>query len=257
MSFGQRNVGLMVVAVCLTGALATGSAHALPALQLGPDNSDPNAIYDTTTQTWVTDISAGGEFHLEAFANATAADGGNGNYAWEAAAGTNRTAFLVLTAVPKDTMTDVFDLSVMDDSGLLTLVEEGFGQAPLADDNGLAPHGVFDSWYEIYQFNFDGSLGTIGNTQPGDTGTGQGYMESIWVTVNSAEDGLAGIHADLFTFSGDGAYTDVDNKFAVNSVAPYSHDFEAKVVPVPAAAWMGMLMLGGLGSIKKFRRRVA
>ena len=27
------------------------------------------------------------------------------------------------------------------------------------------------------------------------------------------------------------------------------------VVPLPAAAWMGMVMLGGLGAVKKFRSR--
>lgn len=253
---GRKNF-LMVAGVCLTGALVTGTAHALPALQLGPDPSDPNAFYDTTTETWVTTVAPGGEFHLEAFANAERKDGGKGDYAWEDAGAATQTAYLVLSVVPKTT-TDDFEVEVSDDNGVLTLVDSGFGTPPIEDPNSLAPHDIFDTWYEVYQFNFDGSVEAIFDTIDGG-GNGDGYVESLWINVISLADGVTGIHADLFTTQGDGSYPDPlsSDKAIVEAFAPFSHDAEAHLVPLPAAAWMGMLMLGGLGGVKKLRRRVA
>ena len=70
----------VIISMAIVTLLAASPAFALPALQLGPGNG--SWVYDTTDQTWKTDTNP---FSLFAYANATAANGGNGNYAWDAA----------------------------------------------------------------------------------------------------------------------------------------------------------------------------
>jgi len=215
----------------LLGALLAGSvsiAHALPALQLGGDPSD-GWTYDTTDQTWDTSSSS---FTIDAYANATTAEGGNGDFAWDSAGANERFAYLVFAATPGINVVDAFDLS-LGGTGALSLVDAGYGRPPVSDNNDLSPHGIYDTYYEIYEFQFDGAIGDIADTQPGETGTGKGYMESFDVTINLLADGVSGVHMDLFTVYNSGDYVTekrllggaTDNEF-VKANAPYSHDAE-------------------------------
>jgi hypothetical protein len=204
-------------------------ANAIPVLQIGPDPADPNAVYDTGSQTWL--FSGGSSFSFNIYNTGE----------------TSQTAYIVIAAVPMAT-TDAFDIAVSDDGGALTMIDSGYGTPPFEDTNSLAPHGIYDTWSEIYQVTFDGAYQTIGNTQPNDAGTGMGYLETITVDIASLAEGMAGLHIDLFTADFDAT----NNKQIVTAFAPFSHDGQY-VVPVPASAWL--FVSGMLGLVAVSRRK--
>ena len=59
----------------------------------------------------------------------------------------------------------MFDVAVSDDSGALTMVASGFGGLPFVDNT--APHGIYPTYFEMYEFRFDGGLVGLPNTQTG------------------------------------------------------------------------------------------
>jgi hypothetical protein len=229
-------------------ALLAAPAFALPALQLGPGVIG-DWTYDTDTQTWVTDTNP---FTVNAYANSNTA-GANGDYAWDPAGAAAQNAFLVVSAIPMINI-DAFDITVENDGGPLAVFDSGFGNPPVEDPNSLAPHGIFDTYFEIYQFNFDGALATIGNTQPGDASTGDGYFEVFAMEINSLIDPVYGVHIDLFVVQGDGTYEvgSVADKELVTAFAPFSHDAEGVPgddpdVPEPASSLL--LLIGGAAAL--------
>ena len=127
----------------------------------------------------------------------------------------------------------------------------GFGTPPVEDPNSIGGHGIFDTYFEIYQFNFDDVVTTIGDIQPGGTGTGDGYIETFDIAINSLAAGATGIHFDLFTVEGDGVLDlGSSSRSTVNAFAPFSHDaeYEMTVVPVPASIWLfGTALIGFIG----------
>ena len=225
-----------------------GSATALPALQLGPGSMGawdyvPGDVVDE--DTWVTGSNP---FELLALANATKGLGGDGDYSWDAAGAGTQTAYLVASAIPHIAF-DGFNITLENDTNVLTMIASGTGTPPLGDTNSLAPHGVFATYFEIYEFTFDFSdpldLVDIYDTQPGGTGTGKGYIEAFKVTVNSLAAEVAGVHFDLFTLTGDGIYDPDIGGGIVNRFAPFSHD--ATFVPEPTGAVLfsiGLLVVG-------------
>ncbi|MDP6875207.1 MAG: tandem-95 repeat protein [Alphaproteobacteria bacterium] len=204
------------------------------ALQLGPGSSD-DWSYDSASQTWV--FTGSETIELNAFANADGADFGNGSYAWDLEGADTQYAYLVISAAPDIGDVDGFEVSVSSDGAPLTLVTSGYGTPPLNDPNSIATHGIYDTYFEIYQFQFDpDGLTTIGDTQPGGTSTGFGYTENIEIVFGSSIEGVSSLHLDLFTVSGDGIlYPDADPDVAlVNAFAPFSHDAEIIVPPLQA-----------------------
>lgn len=231
-----RIFGLWVVFV--------GSVWAVPSLQLGPGSSGTWEYVGGGDDTWYVSDSA---FSLAAYANSL---DGNGDYGFDTG-NTDRTAYLVFSAVPSSTSTTPFELSVTGDSGALTLVQQGYGSPPDADatksKDDLPPHSIYDTYFYIYEFNFDGPVGTIGDTQPGQTGTGNGYSEEFSVLVSNLEAGISGVHADLFTVTGDGKLKtsgvgELSNVIFAN--APFSHDAQ---YTVPEPGIVALLGLGALG----------
>lgn len=227
--------------LCLlvTTLLLATPAWSIPALQLGPGAGA--WVYDPIEETWQTDDDP---LQLLATANATNADGGNGRYAWTVP-GSPQYAYLVVAAVPKTAETEppsLFDITVENDGGALALTSFGNGAPPLSDPNSLPGHGIFDTYFELYEFEFDGPLGLISDTQPGETGTGQGFTELFDIAILSLADGVEQLHFDLFTVEG-GAPLGPGSQVA--AFAPFSHDAETGV-PEPGA---GLLLAVGLAGL--------
>jgi hypothetical protein len=247
------NIGLRPLLLGCLAAAYCGAAYAIPALQLGPTGYPPAPTgwtYNTTTDTWVYTGASNTTANLSAFANATTENGGNGQFAWDAAGDPARWAYLVVSAVPKlASGSDPFDITVNGASFLTS----GFGNPPVEDDNDLPPHGIYDTYFEIYQFQFDGALVTIPDTQPPSTSTGAGYTEAFQIDINSLLAGIGALHFDLFTVKGDGVYTPIgpDDRNLVLASAPFSHDAEWNpddiIDPDPPVPAPGSLLLLGLG----------
>ncbi len=219
--------------------LATFSSAvlAIPSLQLAGDGSD-DWYYNNATETW--DVSSP-NFDLYAYANATSEDGGNGSYAWDS---DSLFAYLVVAAVPSpDTTSDAFNITI---DGA-TYFTSGYGNPPLEDTNSLAPHNIYDTYYEVYEFQFDGIVGDIDDVQPGETGTGKGYTQMFSISDIELFGDVDGLHFDLFTVAGgewDLMTSSIDD-IQVNSFAPYSHDVE--YVPEPnilALLSLGLVFIG-------------
>ena len=60
----------------------------------------------------------------------------------------------------------MFDVNVKNDASDLNLVTSGYGIPPVQDSNDLHKHGIFETYFEIYEFQFDFDLVTINDTQP-------------------------------------------------------------------------------------------
>ena len=235
----------LLTALLLIAAFA-GTSHALPALQLGPGAG--TWTYDTGTQTWVTDTNP---FSLFAYANATS---GSGAYAWDAAGAGTQTAYFVVSAVPM-VVGDHFDVSVVGDGGALTLVSSGTGAPPINDPNDLAPHSIFDTYFEVYEFQFTPTIVLISDTQPPGGGSSDGYAEEITVTINSLTALVTGVHMDLFTLADTGILDAINDGSAndfVKRFAPFSHD--AEFIPEPGSLLLLSLGMVGVGIVRRRRK---
>ncbi len=205
-------------------ALFASSAMAVPSLQIGDADGGVCGNYDTLSE----DCLVGGLFTVTSL---------------EAGA-----AYVVFGAVPM-TMTDTFTIAPSGDSGALSLVQSGFGAPPFEDTNSLAPHGIFDTYVEVYRLDFD-TLGIVFNTQPGNPGDFlPGWIESLNINLSALTDGL---HIDLFRCSTGSVETGDCIIQQGTDFAPFSHD--ATYVPVPAAVWLfGSGLLGLVGVARRKR----
>ncbi len=207
-----------------TFGLYSPGAAAVPSLQIGDADGGVCDSYDISTA----DCLVGGTFSVTSLL---------------ASAG-----YVVFAAVPK-TGADTFTIDPMIGGVSLDLVQSGFGAPPFEDNNNLAPHGIFDTYVEVYRLDFDGPLTTVFNTQPGGSpGSADGYIEFIDMNLTALTDGL---HIDLFRCD-TGSVEGGDCNVSGGDFAPFSHD--ATYVPVPAAVWLfGTGLLGLVGVARRKR----
>lgn len=218
-------VNITATLIISTAALFSSSAMAVPSLQIGDADGGVCNTYNLLTE----DCMVGGTFSV------TSLDAGAG--------------YIVFAAVPMIS-SDTFSIAPSGDSGLLSLVDSGYGAPPFEDPNSLSPHSIFDTYSEVYRIDFD-TAGTVFNTQPGNPGDfAPGYIELIDINLSSLTDGL---HIDLFRCS-KGSVEGNDCKIQQGTdFAPFSHDATYTVVPVPAAVWLfgsGLIGLAGIARRK-------
>lgn len=222
----MRSKVLCALATVIGGWLAGApAALALPALQLSP-GSGGDWTYDSAIETFVAHSSP---FDLSATANATNADGGKGSYAWTAA-GTSQYAYLIVSTDLK-TSSDSFNITIQNDGGALSLYASG-------------SQGILNTYFEIYEFTFDGGISSLGGG-----GGGTGYTELLQISYSKAA-GVGALHFDLFTVEGGGRLGDTSGrvKFAASSN-------EVQAMPEPGAVAVfavGNLVAGLL--IRRFRK---
>lgn len=185
----------------------------------------------------------------------------DGTTAWDPEGATDRYAYLVIAAVPQIDV-DPFEITVTNDGQVLSIFESGYGNPPINDPNSLPSHGIYDTWFEVYQFQFDGPLTTIGNVQPGQTGTSQGRAESFDIDILSTHPDVMGLHIDLFTVTGSGVYEPggTKNPKLVKRFAPFSHDGYIEVgrtvyVPESGTGAVFLVVMGALLTVAARMRR--
>jgi hypothetical protein len=253
-------------AVLLVGA---GSASAVPALQLGPGSSG-GWSYDLTTGTWV---AADGSFELAAYAVATSQFPNSRTPAWFPAGLSQKLAYLVVSAAPGIAPPpigfDGFDVTIANDSAVLSMYTSGYGSPPLEDGDDIRPHeDVYPTYYEVYEFNFDGAQTVIPDTLPGATGTANGFAELFQITVNSNDPAVGALHFDLFTLTNTGKFFLPDdpnvlpNPNFVNQYAFFDRDAQTAPltapIPEPGSTLLfgvGCLVAGIAGRRRAARRR--
>ena len=265
-SFPTNIRGLLAAAALVTGMMMASSAFALPSLQLGPDGSSDWTYVGGGDDTWY--YNGDQPFTLNAYANATGDDGGNGDYAWETE-DTDQYAYLVASVVPDlGDIGDIFDMSISNVTNALP-VASGYGTPPVEDPNSITSHGIYDTYFEVYEFKFDGGIVDISDTQPGQTGTGKGYNETFDISWTDETTGglITGIHFDLFTVAGGGIYSppydDNDQKKLVYANAPFSHDAQSTPpggnppsgIPEPSLVALFSMGLLGMGLAHHRRKR--
>ncbi len=214
---------ILKTCVAAFGLYAT-SAAAVPSLQIGDADGGVCDSYNTFTE----DCIVSGTFSVTSL---------------EAGAG-----YVVFGAVPS-AADDTFTIAPSIGGTSLALVQSGFGAPPLEDSNNLAPHGIFDTYFEVYRLDFT-TVATVFNTQPGHPGDSTlGYIEFIDLNLSALTDGL---HIDLFRCS-TGSVEVGDCIIAQGTdFAPFSHD--GTYVPVPAAVWLfGSGLLGLVGVARRKR----
>jgi hypothetical protein len=222
---GVKGFILKICAAISFGFYAAG-AMAIPSLQVGDADGGVCGSYDATIE----DCMVGGTFTVTSL---------------EAGAG-----YVVFAATPQGTTTDTFTIAPDIGGTSLALVDSGFGAPPFEDRNSLAPHGIFDTYSEVYRLDFV-TPGDVYNTQPNNESEGfaSGYIELINLNLTGLTGGL---HIDLFRCSSgsvEGGDCNIQQGF---DFAPFSHD--ATYVPVPAAVWLfGSGLLGLVGVARRKR----
>jgi hypothetical protein len=183
-------------------AFTPGVARAVPSLQLYFDPTlNPGAYYDTTESGWVT---SGNPATISAFMQGLS---------------TGDTFRMIISLPGAST----------DPNGTITLsVSESVVEGSLTSsstwfygDAGLAPHGVFDTWYTYVDFTYvaPDNAATIFDVQTG-TGSVSGYRDDFTFSFSGVGSDTT-YHFDLVDLT-----TGVHQNGNYIEFAPFSHDAE-------------------------------
>ena len=228
-----------IVALTMWLGLFTGTANAIPTLQLGI----AGGTYDWSTQTVV---STGPSFSLYAY---LLPDTGNL---------LSDTYYLSMAVTPQvSTSADLGSFTYNSNTVNVTS-DMTYGTPPVDafssnfDPGDLPKHGIFPTYFSEVGFSFDSSnQSSAFNTQDNPTwgpqvGSGM-YYNLFSIDTSNLADGYA-VHFDLYNTA---LYNTCNKKTGVctsdtdiTQFAPFSHDAQSSVSPVPEPETYAMLLAG-------------
>ncbi|MFZ5524384.1 MAG: choice-of-anchor N protein [Pseudomonadota bacterium] len=245
-TFSSLRMGAVALTVWL--GLFAGTANAIPTLQLGI----AGGTYDWSTQTVV---STGPSFSLYAYLLPN-----SGNLLTD-------TYYLSMAVTPQVSTPASLGSFTYNGNTVNVTSDMTYGTPPIDafsssyDPGDLAKHGMFPTYFKEVAFSFSstnqsGAFNTQDNPTWGpQTGSGM-YYNLFSIDTSNLADGYA-IHFDLYNtklcLKSKGqcaSSTDTD----ITQFAPFSHDAQSSVSPIPEPQTYAML-LAGLGLIGFMARR--
>ncbi len=116
----------------------------------------------------------------------------------------------------------------------------------------LGPHGIFDTYYYEFEFNFDPALQcaayNVADNPGGLVDGSEFYYRAFDVDVSGLTEGYE-IHFDLYHLD----YLK-NGKGVVDVAAPFSHDAQSGAIPAPEPSTL-LLLGAGLVGLGAYRRR--
>ncbi len=233
----KRNV------LALSLAAMSGAAWAVPALQLGIQGG----TYDSSTQTI---FASGNSFSVVAYGLVGTAPLGD-KY------------FLSVALLGAQQPGGTFGSFTVNGNTYNATSDMVWGAPPLEaglaewDPGDLSKHSVFPTYFKEFGFYFSGQQSGVFNTQDHPSwgpqaGTGL-YYQNFDINISGLAPGQ-GLHFDLYSEKFNKKNGLLNGDTDVNRFAPFSHDAEAHVTPVPEPETYAML-LAGLGLMGLVARR--
>lgn len=233
-------------------ALWCAPAFAYPYLQLDIDGG----TYDTGTETIIAPSQQFTLLALQTPNDHTEPD-------------RDTTFYISMALVPKVDPSGAGDLGTIVFAGetIACTADMVYGTAPLEsalsmqgwDAQDLAKHGIFETYFDEYEFRFRNGTIPSYNTQdraisgdPIPTGSGDTLVKRFDVDTSNLNPAYV-VHFDLYsTVVKDVANGDSVRDIDVDDFCPFSHDAESNHIPDPAAVFLlGSACLVGLGGLRR------
>ena len=233
----KKSYSILTAVLAATALFGTPYAYAYNTLQLDIEGG----TYDPVTQTIV---ASGSTFTLYSLLEP------------DQDTGTDLVYYISAAITPK--LATQADLGSFTFNGVVIDVTDDmfFGTPPIADvDHDLQSHGIFETYYSEFAFQFDETQQVLPyNTAetPGTTlvnnGTGA-YWKAFTIDVSELN-GPYVIHFDLYTHGATNG-----SKTGITEFAPFSHDAQSAPVPEPATTLLIGMGVAGLAGVARRKKK--